>query len=288
MADKEFVKLYCPKSKCYGLASIEESNGKKVITNFYEIDDDTAKQINIPYSGSLPEVSSYLKPCSINNSRTPLSVDKEKGCKVKKGQLWYQCLYCSSLKLAVPESASSSADIYFLMDESGSMSSNDRSEGAKAVRGMVKSLTGSGNTYSFVTWASSAKYLFEKESNISKIDSALGLYEIGMNGVGGSTAAHNAFDYIKEDVKRASKPVIIIFVTDGGFDNESLAVASRDRLLSCNSNVQIFAIGVTGAIESSIRKITTVDKIKPIVGSSSALSSTFDDIVRILRENQFN
>lgn len=285
---KQYIKVFCKKKNCYGLITIEENNGSHVITNFYEIDEDTAKNIKTSYNESLPMVSSHLKPCSTCGKRVPRSCDKTKQCKVEKGQLWYQCLYCSGIEVCQDQETAGGAHIFFLMDNSGSMSEKDRIEGANAVRKMIQSLQGLGNTYSFVPWGSDAGYLFYGEQNISKISSALGLYEQGLAGHGGSTAAHLAFDYIRGDVSSSKVPVRILLVTDGGFDSEFLAVDARNGLLNSNENIEILAIGVTGANASNLEKIGTVPAFSKVIGSSAALSDTFEQIAEILKKKGNN
>lgn len=286
-ATKKYIKMYCPKSKCYGLITAEINNGSWKVTNFYEIDNDTAKSIVTMHEGALYPVSTHLKPCSVCGKRSVGCCDKTKGCPVPKGELWYQCLFCSGLEVN-RDVSSGGADIYFLMDQSGSMSYADRSEAVRAVRSMMQSLQGGGNTYSFVAWGSNAGYLFQNETNLSKMDSALNSYESGSSPYGGSTAAHEAFDLIRNGVSRATRPVRIIFVTDGGFDDDTAAKRARDAIIGSNKKVEILAIGVTGADESSLRRIGTVPKFSKVVGGTSALTSTFEDIAKILKDNGNN
>ncbi len=286
-ATKKYIKVYCPASKCYGLVTAQQNNGAWQITNFYEIDNDTAKNIKTTHEGALPPVSSHLKACASCGRRTAQCCDKKRQCSVKKGELWYQCLYCSSLEISREDEACG-ADIYFLLDASGSMSYSDLKEAANAVRSMIQTLTGCGNTYTFIAWASYTDTLFANETNISKISSALSIYENDKANCGGSTAADNAFKAIQPQVRASTKPVRVIFVTDGVFDNEDAAVTQRNILLTCNSNVEILAIGVTGASQTTLAKIGTVGKFSRIVGSSSALTSTLEEIANILKKNNGN
>ena len=269
------------------MVTTEKSNGVMQITNFYEIDNDTAKNINTNYSGALPMVSSRLKACADCKGRTPMCCDKSRGCKVGKGELWYQCLYCNSLEICKNASVGG-AEVYFLMDQSGSMSHNDRVQAANAVRSMTQKLQGNGFVYSFVAWGSDAGYVFHKETSLAKMSSALASYENGTTGHGGGTNAAGALSYIKNEVLATKdKAVWILLVTDGGFDNESLAVQERNVLLG-NKNVQIMAIGVTGARESTLQKMSTVSSFSRVVGDASALTSTFDQIAEMLKKSGNN
>lgn len=287
MEDKKYVKVYCKKANKYGLVTIEKSNGYDKITNFYEIDDATAAKIQTSFTGNLPEVSMYLKPNAVGGARTPRSTDKSRQCSVKKGELWYQCIYCSALEISNTVAASA-CDIYFLMDESGSMAYSDRKEGAAAVSKLVQSLSGAGNVYSFVAWGSDAGYVFQNSTNAVEINRASQLYVDGLTGHSGSTDAAEAFRYIASDVARAKKPVRIIFVTDGYFDDEDAAVRERNRLLASNRNVEILAIGITGASQSSLSRIGTVPAFSKVVGGSSALTSTFEQIAETLKKSGNN
>ena len=285
---QEYIKVYCPKVKTYGMITTEKNNGLDQIVNFFEIDDDTAKKINTSHEGALPNVSMHLKPDAETGSRTPLVSDKTRHCSVGKGELWYQCLFCSGLQVCAETKKSKAIDVYFLMDESGSMSRADRINGANAVRTLVQDLQGAGNTYSFVPWGSNAGYLFCKETNPSAISSSLVAYEEDRTGYGGSTAADRAFAAIYNEVARSGNPVRIIFVTDGGFDSLPAAVRERDRLLRANPSAEILALGVPGAVQSNLDKISTVPSFSKVLGSSSELSTTFADIRKYLDEGNNN
>ena len=282
---KKYVKVYCPQSKCHGLVTIEKNNGVDQVVNFYEIDNDTANKIKTDYEGNLPMVSQHLKPCADTGRREPKCCDKKRSCKVKTGELWYQCLYCSNLELA--RESSGGAEFYFLLDASGSMSDRDREEASKAVSKMMQSLQGNGNTYSFVPWACRATYLFHRETNLYKMNSALSQYENDLCDVGGSTAADEAFEFIYSDVMSAKKPVRIILVTDGYFNDDVSAVRARDSLLR-KKDVEILAIGITGANASTLKRIGTVPAFSKVVGGSSALTSTFEEIAQLLKNNGNN
>ncbi|MCR4661295.1 MAG: VWA domain-containing protein [Clostridia bacterium] len=288
MAEKKYVKMYCQKSKCYGLVTIEVDNGVSKICNFYEIDDDTAKNINNVDDSSLPQVSGYLKPCFKDGTRNPLSCDMKRQCSVKKGELWYQCIYCKDLEICNSISNSASYNIYFIMDESGSMSYSDRKEGSNAVRKLIQSLVGNGNTYSFVAFGSYAGYVFKNETNIDKISSALKLYENDNTGYGGSTAADLAFETIKNDVFEAKKPIRIILVTDGYFDSLDRTIEVRNSILKCRNDIEILAIGVTGADNYSLGEIGTVPEFSKVIGDAKNLTHTFEDIANLLKNKGNN
>ncbi|MBQ9369544.1 MAG: VWA domain-containing protein [Clostridia bacterium] len=283
--DKKYVKVYCDKSKKYGLVTIENNNGYDRVVNFYEIDDDTAKQIDTSFEGELPDVSMYLKPNAINNSRTPRSMDKSGQCGVKKGELWYQCLFCSHLDICSAGPGSSA--IYFLMDASGSMEENDRREAAKAVKSLVAALSGSGNVYSFVAWSDDADYVFQDATNPKDIERALDRYIDGKYG-GGCTYAGKAFALIYQSVKQAKLPVRILFVTDGYLHDPDNALIKRNDLLAANKDVEVLAIGITGADQGTLSTLGTVPEFSKVVGGSSSLTSTFEQIADTLKKSGNN
>lgn len=284
--NKKYIKTYCSKTKTYGLVTVGENNGVLQVINFYEIDEDTAKSIVTSHDGPLPAVSSYLKPCASCGGRIPRCCDKKKQCRVGQRELWYQCLYCSNLEIS-EEKTESAAEFFFLMDNSGSMSFNDRGEAAKAVNRMIQSLQGKGNTYSFVAWGSDAGYVFYKQTNLTKIGAALLLYRSGRCGHSGSTAADLALRYIQKDVVYSKKPVRIILVTDGYFDDLPAAIAARNELL-VKQNVEIVAIGVTGADQGTLSSIGTVPEFSKVIGDSTGLTSTFEQIAEILKKKGNN
>lgn len=286
-AGKTFIKVYCSKSKCYGLVTAEEKNGTLLVTNFYGIDAETAKSIRTSAGSKLPPVAESLRACTSCGGRTPACCDKSGNCRVK-GEMPFQCLYCSKIEVCRDAPAASSAAIYFLMDQSGSMGQSDRKRGANAVRRMVQSLQGNGNLYSFVAWGTNAGYIFRNESSLDKMNAALTSYELGKTGYGGGTAAHVALEFIRKDVQASKMPVRILLVTDGGFDSEAAAIRARNELLAGKQNVEILAIGVTGARQSTLEKIGTVPAFSKVVGGSSALTSTFEQIAEILKRNGNN
>ena len=286
MNKKKYCKVCCSIKKYYGLATIEDFQGKDVITNFQPIDKKTADSINNDGIASLPDVGNNLLACDVTGKRKPMCVDKSKKCNLKKDELRFQCLYCDKLK--VERNINNSFEIYFLMDNSGSMSQRDRGEGAKAVKNLVSSLPDMDNTYYFVAWGSDAGYLFKDESDASKIEKALKSYVDGTCGYGGSTAAHKAFDLVKQDVSRAKRTPVIIFVTDGGFDDDKLALSARNSVLSANKAAAIISIGVEGADENNLRAVGTVSDFSKIAGDSSQLSKTFIDVAEFLRKSGRN
>ena len=125
----KYIKTYCSIKDCYGLATIEVANGKDVITNYQPIEKSVADKMDNE-TDTLPIVNTNLLPCEASGKRIPQSIDKSRGCKVEKGHMRFQCLYCN--KLEVPK-APGIFDIYILMDSSGSMETNHKKEG-KVIR----------------------------------------------------------------------------------------------------------------------------------------------------------
>ena len=284
--EKKYCKLYCSIKKLYALATIENRQGKELITNFQPIDNKTANEIDNQGINSLPLVNSNLLESEDNGKRIPLSIDRSKKCNLLKDELRYQCIYCN--KLNISKSISNSFSIYFLLDNSGSMSNSDRNEGKIAIKKLISSLADMDNDYSFIPWGSDAGYLFKREKNIYEIENALDRYTRGLNKYSGSTNAAGAFNLIKSDVKSEQKKVIIIFVTDGGFDDDRAAKDARNEVLRSNNNTEIIAIGVTGALENNIRAIGTISDFSKIIGDSNQLSKTFVDVAEFLKKSGRN
>jgi uncharacterized protein YegL len=284
--EKKYCKLYCSIKKLYALATIENRQGKELITNFQPIDNKTASEIDNQGINSLPLVNSNLLESEDNGKRIPLSIDRSKKCNLLKDELRYQCIYCN--KLNISKSISNSFSIYFLLDNSGSMSKNDRHEGELAVRKLISTLKEMDNDYSFIPWGSDAGYLFQRTKNISEIEKGLKQYTDGISKYSGSTDAAGAFNLIKSDVKSEQKNVIIIFVTDGGFDDDRAAIDARNKVLSQKQGTEIIAIGVTGAKEKNIEAIGTISNFSKIVGDSTQLSKTFVDVAEFLKKSGRN
>ena len=277
--------FYCKNKKFYGVAKVEKINGVDKITDFFGLKE---TEINVERQefSTPPEVNSNLLPCSKCGRRKPLCCDKSKTCGTFKS-LQHQCLYCNKLEIARPKLNSGPFDIYFLMDQSGSMSKSDREEASKAVMQLMNSM-GSDNLYSFVAWATDAKFLFKHESKVDRVTTALKQYEEGTTGVSGRTFIEEAFKLICSSIIQSKRDVVVIVVTDGGFDNKRAAVSERDRLLRLNSKLNIVAIGITGAQQRNLDSICTIKEFSKVLESSSRLESTFLSIGEILRTGNYN
>ena len=286
MSIKKYCKLYCSKRDLYGLATIEKLNMTDYITNFQPLDKQDADKMENEGISSLPMVNTNLLPSEDNGKRIPLAVDRSNKCELFRGGLTFQCLYCN--RLSVTRSLHGGFSIYFLMDNSGSMDGSDRAEGSRAVRNLMQSMSTMDNEYSFVPWGSNAGFLFDHMRSISEIEPALRKYENGTAGFSGSTAAHKAFFTVQSHVAKDTKPVVIIFVTDGGFDDERAAKEARNKVLASNEDVNIIAIGVTGAYERNLKEIGTIDSFSKVAGDSRQLTQAFMDVAAFLKKTGKN
>lgn len=277
--------FYCEKKKLYGVANVEKVDGAYKITDFFGLRE---KEINVEKQEftTPPEVNDNLLPCSKCGKRKPLCCDKSSTCG-SLTTLAHQCLYCNKLAIARPALSKGPFDIYFLLDQSGSMSKIDRQEASKAVQKLMQSM-GPDNLYSFVAWATDATYLFKHEKKVSKIIDALKKYEDGKTGISGRTCIEEGFKLISRDVKKSQYDVVIIVVTDGGFDNKKLAVTERNNLLAKNEKANIVAIGITGAKQENLNSICTIEEFSKVLESSSGLESTFLSIGEILKTGNYN
>lgn len=281
MADRSFIKLYCPIKNAYAFLTVDK--GK--ITNFQSIKEEDAKEIQNA-SSVLPPISENLLSDALTGTRTPNSVDKKSRCVFDKGVMTYQCLFCNAFQ--VPASGGP-YDVYFLMDESGSMSMIDRTQGVNAIKNIIISLTGMGNHYNFVPWGTEAGYIFKDETDGTRINNGLELYRLGRTGYRGRTCADTPFILIKDQVMSSPRESIIIFVTDGGFEAPKKAFDAHAALLRARPTAKVFAIGIAEAKKENIDPLNTDGEWNPeIFKDSSALTRAFEDIAELLKKRGGN
>ncbi|MBO4668261.1 MAG: VWA domain-containing protein [Bacilli bacterium] len=284
METKKLV-FKCKVKGLYGVAKVEKIGGVDKITDFFGLEEKEVAVERQEFTVS-PDVNINLLPCSTCGGRKPQCCDKSRSCGSFK-VLEYQCLYCNKLEIARGAMKAGPFDIYFLMDQSGSMSKDDRVEASKAVRKLMEEM-GSENDYSFVAWATEAKFIFKHESRVDKVIDALKLYEEGKTGIKGQTCIDEALKLISGSARRSQREVIVIILTDGGFHNPRKAVEEKNRLIYYKDNINIVAIGITGAKQENLDAVSTIKEFSEVLDSSSGLESTFLSIGEILKSGKYN
>ena len=278
---QEFIKIYCPRKNAYALLTVDD--GK--ISNLQAFKEEAVKDVENA-SSLLPPISKNLLPCQKTGSRDPHSVDLSSCCYYKDGEMTYQCLFCSAYQ--VP-SKGGPFDVYFLMDESGSMSATDRRQAVAAIREAISDFAGMGNFYNFVPWGTEAAFIFQNETSIEVIENGLKLYEQGKTGLRGRTCAEKPFEVIAEQVKNSPREAIIFFVTDGRLENLKKAVNARNALLAGRSTATIIAIGIAEAEKESLNAIGNTKKLDlDLIKDSGGLKKAFKDVVEAIKKNGGN
>ena len=282
MAKKEqkFVTVFCPNKKAYGLATLEVLNGRQMVTNFQWFDKIEAEDI-VNDIDTLPEASGNLLPDEVSGKRRPMCTDKLRNCKIdSKGNLTFQCLYCSQLK--VPTGAKlTPMTVFFLLDQSGSMADSDKRKAVEAVNSTLASFKGMPNVYYLVGWADTAKYYIRAAQSIDNATSSTRSYASTCeNGYG--TDAAMALRFIKAEAQRSRLPVLVFFITDGEF-NEGSARAARDELVRSCSNLQIVAIGVGSASKSGLDSVATLKDLSQVT-DISRMGKAMTDITEIIKK----
>ena len=274
----------CKKKGFYGVAKVEVVDGENKITDFFGLEE---KEIAVERQefSTPPMVNDNLLPCSKCGGRKPMCCDKSGTCGSFK-TLEHQCLFCNKLEIASGPKAGP-FEIYFLMDQSHSMSKPERIEASKAVKKLMQEM-GPDNDYSFVAWATNAKFIFKHKSSVDKVINALKLYEDNNTGVSGRTYIEEALALINQTARRSRDEVIVIMVTDGGFDNPRKAIAERNRLIESRDNINIVAIGINGAKQENLDAICTIKEFSEVLESSSGLENTFLSISEILKNGNYN
>jgi len=113
MADK-FIKAYCPKSKKYYGMKVEDISSQLQVTDFYDIDDETAKVLASTVNVPDLKTSSHLRDCPFCHSRTVGNCGCLKSrARCAPGQGYrYLCIYCSDLHIfSTEEGAESSGHV---------------------------------------------------------------------------------------------------------------------------------------------------------------------------------
>lgn len=278
---QEFKKIYCPLKNAYALLTVDDG----IITNFQAFKEEAVKDV-VNSSSLLPPISKNLLPCQKTGSRVPHSVDLSSCCVYKNGEMTYQCLFCSAYQ--VPSSGGP-YDVYFLMDESGSMSFVDRKQAVVAIREAIADFAGMGNLYNFVPWGTEADYIFRNETSIDVIENGLKLYEQGKTGLRGRTCAEKPFDKIRDQVRTSPREAIIFFVTDGRLENLKKAVEARNKVLEGRPSATIIAIGIAEAEKESLNAIGNTKKLDlELIKDSGGLKKAFKDVVAAIKNNGGN
>lgn len=100
MTDK-FVKAYCPKSRKYYGMKVEEVSSRLQVTDFYDIDADTAKLLSSNVDVPGLETAANLRDCPFCHSRKVAGCHCLKGlisCRPDEGYR-YLCIYCRDLRV---------------------------------------------------------------------------------------------------------------------------------------------------------------------------------------------
>ena len=276
----KYATVYCPIKNAYGLVTIEPLNREDTITNFQYFEDENAKDI-VNDINTLPKVSPNLLADDISRSREPMCSDKERCCRIdKNGRLTFQCLYCS--KLQVPSaSVMTPMRVFFLLDQSGSMSKKDKKCAIDAVNNVLKEFAGINHHYYLVGWASFASYyIFDKVGLLDATHDSTGYLTARENG--GLTDAEQALYFILHEASKSKIPCLVFFITDGRF-NFSKARRARDYLLSQCKNLEIIAIGVAEAEQSGLDSVSTLKDLSKLT-SMAELGKEMKDIAAIIKK----
>lgn len=278
------IKVFCPIKKLNGAIIVERKGENFEITNFTPISGTDADEITNTIV-MIPPVGMNLLPSEDTHKRVAHSVDLSKKCKCQKGQMSFQCLYCSQYEIP-GKGLVGKYEIYFLMDESGSMSKKDRTAGVTAIKKMVSSMADMDNIYTFVPWGTEAGYIFKGINDPKKMEKGLQKYIDGETGYRGETCADTPFILIKRRVQASPIPSIIIFVTDGAVKSVTKAKKARDELLKARPDTIIYAVGIAEAKKETIEMIRTDDGSPvDIKGSSADLSNVFSEIAAKVKRN---
>ena len=276
----KYATVFCPIKNAYGLVTIEPYNRADTITNFQYFEDENAKDI-VNDIDSLPSASPNLLPDEISRSRTPMCSDKKRCCKVdRNGRLSFQCLYCSQLQ--IPSSNKMPVmRVFFLLDQSGSMSESDKKCAVNAVNNVLREFEGIKHHYYLVGWANSAKYYISDSVGLDDATRGAYAYLHTYENDYGTDAAY-ALGFITREASRCQEPCLVFFITDGEFDTYA-AREARDELIRKCKNIEIIAIGVGNAHKDGLNSVATLKDLSKL-SSFSNLGKDMQDIASVIKK----
>lgn len=174
---------------------------------------------------------------------------------------------------------SSTADVVFVIDSSGSIGSNYFLKVKSFIRNIVDSFDISNNTVrvGLVQFSSSVVVEFDllRYSNKNSITAAVQALQYH----GGGTNSHLGLNKARQMIQQQGRhddgvPVVVIFFTDGGSSNPSLTRQTADDFHTTLPEVTMFAVGVTsGIVEAELRAIASEPKCSHVY-----LLESFTDI----------
>jgi len=288
MTSTKILKAHCKKRGQYFFIEVEKDGFAFFANSINQITLEEASKVKSEISPLALQTSSKLPKCKTCGSRrVGHGHGNDHVCTCDQTACDAQCIYCDNLvydkigevDVIQVKPKIESYDVFFVMDASGSMM-HDLVAAANAARTFIDGLKDQNNTYFYVPFGSTYKYLVKAESDITKIYSFLRIYEQDKSNVGAGTNG-DVIEFIKNEVVISKKPVRIIILTDGVWDSENKAIIARNEILRLKKDVEFLAIGIGSANSTFLKKLGTVDKFSKVIEVSN-LESTFRDMSKYL------
>lgn len=288
MYTSKIIKAHCKHTGQYFIIEAEKSGVVFFASKFYPITNDIARTIKSEISPLALQTNSELPKCSVCGSRrVGHGHDDSHKCSCEKSKDNKQCIYCGGLVYddigetdIFVKTKEEHFDVFFVMDASGSMYGQLKNA-ANATRALIKDLEKLKNTYYFIPFASTFKYLIKNEMNIDHINSALLTYQSDKSNVGAGTNGR-VMDFIKDDIINSKRPVRVIIVTDGQWDEQARALTIRNEIINKKQDIEIVAIGIGAAKNSFLQQLGTIKEFSKVIDSGK-LENTFMEISKMLR-----
>lgn len=283
----KILKAHCTNTGQYFVIEAEKNGAVYFATKFYPITLEQAKQIKSEIFPVALQTGGNLPKCKTCGSRRVAHGHGVVKCSCSNNHD-DQSIYCGNLVFdrigetnVMTTQVLGRYDVYFVMDASGSMGMYGLKNAAKAVQSFIQNLNDQDNIYNFVPFGASYTYLVKNEKDLTHITKALDIYKKDKSNVGYSTNGQ-VIEYIKSDVINSKRPVRIIVVTDGYWDNEKYAFDARREILNSKKDVEIMAIGIDGANQQFLSSFGTVAEFSKLIDASK-LESTLLDISRMMK-----
>ncbi|MGL4370326.1 MAG: VWA domain-containing protein, partial [Spirochaetota bacterium] len=140
----------------------------------------------------------------------------------------------------------SEKDIAFVLDASGSMAGEKLDQAKKALSFCVSNLN-KGDRFQIIRFSTEADALFESCANADEPNKRKALAYISSLKAAGGTNIEDALKRAIESQKQASRPYMIVLITDGkptiGETNEDLLVAQIRKMNGLQTRIFTFGIG---------------------------------------------
>ncbi|XP_052411766.1 ANTXR cell adhesion molecule 2a [Carassius gibelio] len=189
------------------------------------------------------------------------------------------CLYFSSIK-ADSSSCHGAYDLYFVLDRSGSVST-DWTQIYEFVKNLTEKFVSPNMRVSFIVFSSNAEIVLELTGDRAKINK--GLMALKAVNPAGETYMHEGMKKATEQMKAQHKKSssIIVALTDGILTPYILELTAEAADVARKHGARVYCVGVKDFDEKQLAEVAdTREQVFPVKGGFQALKSIVNSILK--------